>query len=133
MQHQGGPQFHGQVGKAASELVSDRIESSRVLDHEDRPDAALDLGAASLGAGLAVALPDQQPMQPGFEAVGIAERREVTPADEQGLLRGIFGPDSVMEEPSLEPPGPAASDLRSGTAYPAVLRGYGASGGRMVQ
>jgi len=114
MEHERGAQLDRQSGQASLELVSQGVQLTRVIDLDQGPDPTLDLGAPALATCLAIALPDEQPMQPGFEAIRVPERAEVTPGDEQRLLGGILGPIGVPEdEPSdgVEPTNHETSQL----------------------
>jgi hypothetical protein len=42
---------------------------------------------------------DEEALQPGVEAVRIAEAGQLTPGDHQRLLYGILGPSDVPEDP----------------------------------
>ena len=61
-------------------------------DVEVRDPAAFALCLGEAGA-------NDQPMQPGVEAVRIAESGQVTPGDHQRFLNGILGPVDVAEDP----------------------------------
>ena len=47
-------------------------------------------------------------MDPGVEAVRIAEARKVTPGDHQRVLQGILGPIDVPEDPLCDREEPVA-------------------------
>ena len=46
-----------------------------------------------------VARVDEEALEPGVEAVRIAEAGQLTPGDHQRLLHGILGPSDVPEDP----------------------------------
>ena len=87
------------------------LESVAVLDHRhlvddrgDRDGRQFDIEPmASEPARLIDAGVDQQAMQPGIEAVGIAERGQITPGPDECVLHGVLG---LFDIPEHEPRGP---------------------------
>ena len=64
----------------------------------DRQDADVRVPVAR-PARLRVARVDEEPLEPGVEAVRIAETGQLAPGDHQRLLHGILGPSDVPEDP----------------------------------
>ena len=58
---------------------------------------------------LHVAGVDDEPMEPGLEPLGVAQRRQVPPGAEQRLLRGILRTVAITKDPVGE--GVAAIDV----------------------
>ncbi len=53
-------------------------------------------------AGLLVTGTDEESVEPGFEALWIAELREVTPCEDVGLLDGILRALDIAEDPDRD-------------------------------
>jgi hypothetical protein len=114
MQHERRAQLDRQPRQASPKLVLDGVRLTRVIDLAQRSDLAFDIASAARATCLAIALADEQPMDPGFETVGITERPQVAPGDEQLLLGGVLGPVGVsQDEPSdgVEPTNHEPSQL----------------------
>jgi len=114
MQHQRRAQLDGQPRQATPQLVVDGVQLARVIDLNQRPDPAFHLRSAARASCLAIARADEQPMDPRFEAIGVPERAEVAPGDEQRLLGRVLGAIGVPEdEPSdgVEPTNHEPSQL----------------------
>ncbi len=58
--------------------------------------------------GLGVAGVDEQPSDPGFEAVRIAERRELAPGRDEGALQGVLREVGVAQDPRADRVQPVA-------------------------
>ena len=52
---------------------------------------------------------DHDAMQPGVEAIRVAESGQVTPGDHQRVLHGILGPVDVAEDPLRDREEPVAT------------------------
>src|SRR4029079_5531290 len=92
--------FGREASEAAIEPVTvidrDRlVRPARSIDWED-PDVRV---PGAHAARLGVACIDEETLQPGVEAVRIAEARQFTPGDHQRLLHGILGPSDIPEDP----------------------------------
>ena len=90
---------HVQPAEAAIELVS--VEEPAGLIGFGRIEGRqMHLAGASRAAlpGLAMALVDQQPMQPGLEAVRVAESSNVTPGGDERLLGRVLGRRFVVQD-----------------------------------
>ena len=61
---------------------------------------------------------DEKAMEPGVEAVRIAESGQVTPGDHQRVLHGILGPIDVAEDPLRDREEPVATRRGSGRRMP---------------
>ena len=56
---------------------------------------------------------DEDPADPGFEAIDLAELRKLPPGRHEGLLHGVLGPPDVAQDPMRngeEPISRAAGD-----------------------
>ena len=110
------------------------VRSGRSVDRED---ADVRVPGAR-AARLRVARVDEEALEPGVEAVRIAETGQLTPGDHQRLLHGILGPSDVPEDPlgdrhqpvTMRPgqdgeclPVPALGLLDEVAIQPIVLRG----------
>ncbi len=61
----------------------------------------LDLDASALGGPeLIAAGVEEEPVQPGLEAIGIAQSRQVPPAADERLLDGVLGTIRVPQDES---------------------------------
>lgn len=49
--------------------------------------------------GFRVAGVDEDPVDPGFEAIDLAELRKLSPGRDEGLLHGVLGPPDVTQDP----------------------------------
>ena len=91
--------------------VIDRDRFVRPAWSIDREDTDVRVPGAH-AARLGVARIDQEALQPGVEAVRIAEAGQFTPGDHQRLLHGILGPSDIPEDPLRDRHQPVA--VRSG-------------------
>jgi hypothetical protein len=94
------PLIRRKPSEAAFEAVAvlDRhrlVRSSRPIDREDADVRVPCPPAARLG----VAGVDEQALEPGVEAVRIAEAGQLSPGDHQRLLHSVLGPSDVPEDP----------------------------------
>ena len=64
--------------------------------------------------GLGVALVGQDPMEPGLEAIGIAERSKLAPGDDEGRLNGVLGQVGVAQDPARDRHAPIADHAGEG-------------------
>ena len=71
----------------------------RSVDRE-QPDVG---GPARATPGLGVALVGQNPVEPGFESIGIAQRSQLPPGHDKGRLDGILGEVGVTQDPVRDP------------------------------
>ena len=71
------------------------VGSGRSVDRQD-PDVRV---PGARAARFRVARVDEKALQPGVEAVRIAEAGQLTPGDHQRLLHGVLGPSDVPEDP----------------------------------
>jgi hypothetical protein len=70
----------------------------RLVDPIDRQDA--DLHRSPLGAAGVVATGvDQEPMEPGVEAVRVAQGAEVPPSTDEGVLDSVLGGRGIAQDP----------------------------------
>ena len=155
MEDDHGPLVRVETAEAALELVAiGEVEGG--VGFDPRParltDLRFDRPPTSSPPRFAIAGTDEEAVDPGVEAVGIAQGREVAPGGDERLLGGVLGPLDRRagsdrrwrragrsrraptprtrrdRPPSPVGPGPAASGLRMcGTAHPAVLTAYGAA------
>src|SRR4051812_1777554 len=87
MEDENRPLLDRQPPEGALQLVAvfDCEELARLRQFLDPTDTDVD-GPATVAPRLCVALVDQDPMKPRFEAVRIAERAELPPGDDEGRL-----------------------------------------------
>ena len=121
MEDEHGALLERQPPEGALELVAvvdgqDLAGVGRALDGQDA-----DLGRpATATPGLGVALVGQDPVEPGFEAVGVAQRPQLAPGrDERGLHR-VLGQVGVAQDPTRDRHAPVADHARQGVEGLAV-------------
>ncbi len=74
-----------------------------------------DLGRpATATPGLGVALVGQDPVQPGFEAIGVAQCAQLPPGHDQRGLHRIIGTVGVPQDPERDRHAPVADHARQG-------------------
>ena len=99
-EHEDGALIGRKPSKATFDAVA-IVEGQRLVGacrSFDRQDADVrDPGARA--AGLRVARVDEQALEPGVEAVRIAEAGQLSPGDHQRLLHGVLGPSDIPEDP----------------------------------
>ena len=92
MKHEHGPLIHVEAAEAALELIAIEQAEVRVgFGRIERGDVDLHRPSALALAGLAMAGVDQQAVQPGVEAIRIAEPPDVAPGGDERLLGSILG------------------------------------------
>jgi hypothetical protein len=100
MKHEYGALLERESPEGALELVAivDGQDVGRLClaVHRQHPDLCLHAAPTS---GLGVALMRQDPVQPGFESVGVAQRPELTPTGDQRGLHRVIGPIGVTQDP----------------------------------
>ena len=69
-------------------------------DREDPGDSA------PFRPGFGVARMDDEPMEPGLEALGLPQRRQVTPRTQERLLRGVLGAVVITKDAKGQPIAP---------------------------
>jgi len=99
-EHEDRPLIGVEAPKATVELVAigegqEIVGRRRIVEREH----VQVCGPAALPAGVGDANVREEPVDPGIEAVRIAEVRQVTPGDHQRVLQGILGPIDVPENP----------------------------------
>ena len=97
---QHGPEIDRQAAEAAVELVTDGDGVLRVLSDLEIDGQQRQLGdpVAALGSRRPVARPDEDPVQPGVEAIRIAERPDVEPRGDERVLDRILGPIVIADD-----------------------------------
>ena len=115
MEDDHGPLVGVEAAEAALELVAiGEVErgvglgtpSSRLADLRlDRPPRSSPLG-------LAIARADEQAVEPGLEAVGVTQRRDVAPGGDERLLGGVLGPLIVAQDQTGDGVEPADREAR---------------------
>ena len=100
VEHEQGALLRRQAAEAPLELVAVGDAQEVVGRGRDvhRQDAQV-RDAATLALRLGEARADDEAVEPGVEAVRIAEPGQVTPGDDQRFLQGILGPIDVAEDP----------------------------------
>jgi hypothetical protein len=76
-------------------------------------------------ACLAIARVDELALQPGFEAIGVAQATQIAPGGDQRLLGRVLSPFVVPEDEScdgVEPVAPAASQPVNASRSPTIAR-----------
>ena len=114
MQHEDGALLDPESPEAALQLVAVEHAGQLIVAGPVAQGHLADLHrmpAAGL-ASLAVAAPDEHPMEPGVEAVGIAQRGQVAPRGDERLLRGVGGTIRVAQDQLRQPV--QAADLLAG-------------------
>ncbi len=81
--------------RASRSSTATVVSGPRSVDRQ-RPEAA---APATMPTQLLVAGIDEQPVEPGTEALRIAEPREFAPGEEECLLDGVLGPLRVAQDP----------------------------------
>ena len=99
-EHEDRPFVGGEPPKATVELVAighaeELVGTRWVVDGEHMEVRR----SPSLAAGLGDADVREEPVDPGIEAIGIAEVRQVTPGDHERILKGILRSIDVAEDP----------------------------------
>ena len=85
--------------EATLQLVAVGDEMARVgRPGVDPLDVRLDRPALARPFRFLVAGVDEQSSQPGIEAIGVTQGGDVTPREDERLLRGVLGPISVGED-----------------------------------
>ncbi len=92
MKDQHRPLIGVETAKAAFELVAVG-DIDRWIEGWDSclPDLGLDRPSPSSTPGFAIAGTDEEPVEPGFEAVGVTQGREITPSGDERLLGRVLG------------------------------------------
>jgi len=92
--------LEGQPPEGALELVAvvDSEELARLGRLLDRKDADV-RRPATVAPGLGVALVGQDPMEPGLEAVGIAQRAKLAPGRDQRGLHRVVRQVGIAQDP----------------------------------
>jgi hypothetical protein len=105
--------FGREPAEAAIEPVTviDRDRLVRPTRSIDREDTDIRVPAAH-AARFRIARIDEEALQPGVEAVRIAEAGQLTPGDHQRLLHGILGPSDIPEDPLRDRHEPVAMRSR---------------------
>jgi MerR family transcriptional regulator, repressor of the yfmOP operon len=118
MKDDDGALFRVEMTDAALDLVSVGGSRLRVRHRQGMDLRELDLDTPALGGPeLIAAGVEEEPMQPGLEAIGIAQRREVPPASDERLLDGVLRAVGIpQDEPSrgVEPTDRGACQQRKG-------------------
>ena len=99
-EHEHRPLVRRQPSEAAFDAVAivqgqRLVRARRSVDRENADVGDPRIRAACLG----VARVDEQPLEPGVEAVRIAETGQLTPGDHQRLLYGVLGPSDIPKDP----------------------------------
>ena len=116
-----------EASEAAFELIAigeidARIENPRCFRHPKRLEPNLDAPPAAVPARFAIARMDEQPMEPGLEAIGIAQAVEASPGGHEGLLGSVLGSAFVAEDQSGGDVEPADRDARQLTERVVIAR-----------
>ena len=116
-----GPLLEGESPEGSLELVAvvDGQDLSGVLSILDgqEPDIRRPTTATP---GLGVALVGQDPMEPGLEAIGIAQRSQLTPGRDERGLHGVLGQVGVAQDPTRDRHAPIADHAGQGVEGLAV-------------
>ena len=102
--------------------IDARIENPRRLRHRERLEPNLGAPPAAVPARFAIARMDEQPVEPGLEAIGIAQAVEASPGGHEGLLRSVLGSAVVAEDQSGGDVEPADRDARQLTERVVITR-----------
>ena len=111
MEHDHRPLFRRQLAEGVVEVVSSGDGARHVRRGGQIGLEEADAGhVTAFAAGFGVAGMDDQAVQPGVEALDVAERRQVAPRPEQRLLGRVLGAMRIAQDPVGE--GVAAVDAR---------------------
>ena len=121
MEDEDGPLLEGEAAKRPLELVA-------VIDGQDVAGLPVHLdgqkpyvgGPATTSPGLRVALIGHDPVEPGLETVGVAERTQLSPRNDQRGLHRIFREVGIAEDPARDHHAPIADDPCKGVERLAV-------------
>ena len=103
MQDDHGPHLRVEPEEAAFELVTSDDRRHGVIDRRGMDGGQFDVDAmASDPARFIDAGADQEPVQPGVEAIEIAERGQITPGPDERVLHRVLG---LVRIPEDEPSG----------------------------
>ena len=69
---------------------------------------------ATATPGLGVALVGQDPVEPGFEAIGISQRPQLTPRHDERSLDRVLGEVGVAQDPERDRHAPVADRASQG-------------------
>ena len=92
-----------EASEAALELIAigeivGRIGRSRRFRHREQIDMDLHAPPPSTAARFAIARVDQQAMEPGLEAVGVAQASQTSPGGHEGFLCGVLGSAVISQD-----------------------------------
>lgn len=115
--------LEGKPSQGSLELVAiiDREDLAGIGRTIDRENANLD-EPTTAAPGLGVAGIGENPVEPRFEAIRIAERPKVPPGDDQCGLDSVLGQVSVTQDPTRDRHAPVADRTSEGIKSFAIAR-----------
>lgn len=100
VKHEDGALLGRQSPESAVERVARRDAQGRVgcRQHVDRQHPNVG-GPTSRPLCFRIAGVDENPVDPGFEAIDLTKLRKLPPGRDEGLLHGVLGPPDVAQDP----------------------------------